>query len=134
MNSDRSDRGGASFPTRPKSATRAVVVVPVLPRMFQAEVSDGTPSRPRLTRAPEARLDEAVGLALAIDLDVIHTEIVTVAQPRPATLIGTGKIEEIAAVVSGEKAELVIVDHPLTPVQQRNLEKALNSKVLDVPV
>ena len=55
----------------------------------------------------------------------------TVADPRPATLIGTGKLEELAEIVKETKAELVIVDHPLTPVQQRNLEKALNAKVLD---
>ena len=55
----------------------------------------------------------------------------TIADPRPATLIGTGKLDEIAEIVRETKAELVIVDHPLTPVQQRNLEKALNAKVLD---
>ena len=61
----------------------------------------------------------------------MHTQIVTVNDPRPATLLGTGKVEEIAEIVKETKAELVIVDHPLTPVQQRNLEKALNAKVLD---
>jgi len=82
-------------------------------------------------RSPQARHDEAVGLARAIDLDPVHTQIVTIADPRPATLIGTGKLDELAEIVKETKAELVIVDHPLTPVQQRNLEKALNAKVLD---
>ncbi len=72
-----------------------------------------------------------MGLAAAIDLDVVHSEVVTVADPRPATLIGTGKLDELAVIVHDEKVELVIVDHPLTPVQQRNLEKALIAKVLD---
>jgi GTP-binding protein HflX len=72
-----------------------------------------------------------VGLAAAIDLDIAAAEIVTVADPRPATLIGSGKVAELADEVAETEAEVVIVDHPLTPVQQRNLEKALNAKVLD---
>ena len=52
-------------------------------------------------------------------------------QPAPATLLGAGKVEEIAAIVRVHEAELVVVDHPLTPVQQRNLEKAWAAKVLD---
>ena len=55
----------------------------------------------------------------------------TVHRPRPATLIGTGKAKEIAALVISLDAGLVIVDHPLTPVQQRNLEKAWQTKVID---
>ncbi|MBL8583717.1 MAG: GTPase HflX, partial [Rhizobiaceae bacterium] len=76
-------------------------------------------------RLPEARLEEAVGLTRAIDLDPVHTALIALSDPRPATLIGSGKVDELAAVVADTKAELVIVDHPLTPVQQRNLEKAL---------
>ncbi len=102
-------------------------MVPVLTK----RVGDDDQSRPRLSRSPSARLNEAVGLAMAIDLEPIHTEVVTIADPRPATLIGTGKLDELTEVVSAGKAELVIVDHALTPVQQRNLEKALNAKVLD---
>lgn len=82
-------------------------------------------------RSPQARLEEAVGLALAIDLDVRESGAVPIPQPKPATLFGTGKVEELAGVVRMEDAELVIVDHPLTPVQQRNLETAWNAKVLD---
>ncbi len=84
-----------------------------------------------MARSPEAREEEAVGLARAIDLEPVYSSVVTVADPRPATLIGSGKVEELAAIVKQEEAELVVVDHPLTPVQQRNLEKALNAKVLD---
>ncbi len=117
--------------TEQPSTGRAVIVVPVLTRHPRGEGADQEPGRPRLSRSAEARLDEALGLALAIDLTPVHTEIVTVNDPRPATLIGSGKIAELAAVVADEKAELVIVDHPLTPVQQRNLEKELKAKVLD---
>lgn len=83
------------------------------------------------SRSAKARLEEAVGLAAAIDLDVRASGLVPLPQPRPATLFGTGKVEELAGIVRAEDAELVVVDHPLTPVQQRNLEKAWNAKVLD---
>ena len=82
-------------------------------------------------RPPQARLDEAVGLAVAIQLDVRASGVVPVPQPKPATLFGRGKVEELAGVVRAEGAELVVVDHPLTPVQQRNLETAWNAKVID---
>jgi GTP-binding protein HflX len=77
------------------------------------------------------RLDEAVGLAAAIDLEVKASGLVPVPNPRPATLFGTGKVEELAGLIRAEDAELVIVDHPLTPVQQRTLETAWHAKVLD---
>ncbi|MET3580641.1 GTP-binding protein HflX [Mesorhizobium robiniae] len=105
-----------------------MVIVPVLTRQPRG---DEETNRPRLTRSAEARHDEAVGLAQAIDLDPIHTAVVTVNDPRPATLLGSGKVAEFAEIVKEGHAELVIVDHPLTPVQQRNLEKELNAKVLD---
>ncbi|MCO5065929.1 MAG: GTPase HflX [Rhizobiaceae bacterium] len=111
------------------AGTRAIVVVPVLKRPQADDRSEG--AAPRLTRTPEARLEEAVGLTQAIELDPVKAEIVVVNDPRPATLLGTGKVEEIAAAVKDDDAELVIVDHALTPVQQRNLEKAFNAKVLD---
>jgi GTP-binding protein HflX len=124
----RNSRNSQAEQGAPTSTGRAVVIVPVLTRHGRTE---DDPSRPRLMRSPQARHDEAVGLARAIDLDPVHTQIVTIADPRPATLIGTGKLDELAEIVKETKAELVIVDHPLTPVQQRNLEKALNAKVLD---
>jgi GTP-binding protein HflX len=100
----------------------------VLTRQPRAASDD---SRPRMARSPQARLDEALGLAGAIDLDPVIAEIVTVADPRPATLLGTGKLDELAGRIKDGEIELVFVDHPLTPVQQRNLEKALDAKVLD---
>ncbi|MBN9243324.1 MAG: GTPase HflX [Mesorhizobium sp.] len=103
--------------------------MPVLPR--QAREGDDDAARPRLARSADARRDEAVGLTRAIDLDPVHAAVVQVNDPRPATLLGSGKVAEFAQIVKDSHAELVIVDHPLTPVQQRNLEKELNTKVLD---
>jgi GTP-binding protein HflX len=79
----------------------------------------------------EARLDEAAGLARAIDLDVIDSLIAQINEIRPATYLGKGKVDEIAGLVTAEKAELVVMDCALSPIQQRNLEKAWNTKVLD---
>ena len=78
-----------------------------------------------------ARLDEAVGLTAAIHLDVVVAEIAPLARPIPATLLGTGKVEEIAILARDQEPDVIIVNAHLTPVQQRNLEKAWNSKVLD---
>ena len=82
-------------------------------------------------RSPQARLEEAIALAATIDLDVEASGLVPVPNPQPATLFGSGKVEELKGLVRAEEAGLVIVDHPLTPVQQRNLETAWNTKVLD---
>jgi GTPase len=82
-------------------------------------------------RSPQARLDEAVGLARAIDLRVASSGIVPLADIRPATFIGKGKVEELAGLVKSEEAGIVVMDCALSPVQQRNLEKAWGAKVLD---
>ncbi|WLS08325.1 GTPase HflX [Shinella sumterensis] len=103
---------------------RAVVIAPVLKARGKADPTV-------ITRSDETRLEEAVGLARAIDLTIVHSALVPVAQPKPGTLLGTGKIEEIKAALDEHNAGLVIVDHPLTPVQQRNLEKEWNAKVID---
>ena len=112
---------------------RAVVFVPILdvrpgrgPREGPRAGVAGVPDR-----TPQARLEEAVGLAAAINLDIRASGVVPVPQPKPATLFGSGKVEELAGVVRMEEVELVIVDHPLSPVQQRNLETAWQAKVLD---
>jgi GTP-binding protein HflX len=88
--------------------------------------SDRTPARDL-----DARLEEAKGLALAIDLDVVAALPAPISEPRPATLIGKGKVDELKAICLAEKPELVICDGQLSPVQQRNLEKAWDTKVLD---
>jgi len=82
-------------------------------------------------RDPEARLAEAVGLTAAIDLDVVHSEVVSLNRVRPATYIGGGAVERLAGTVQAMEIEVTIVDASLSPVQQRNLEKALDCKVID---
>ncbi|WP_246737743.1 GTPase HflX [Nordella sp. HKS 07] len=82
-------------------------------------------------RDAASRLEEAVGLALAIDLEIAGQLVVILQEPRPATLIGTGKVEEISGLVKEAEADLVIVNGMLSPIQQRNLEKAWGAKVLD---
>ena len=82
-------------------------------------------------RSPVARLEEARSLALAVGLEVIEAFTVTLAEPNPRTLLGSGKVHAITELVARTDAELVIVDGQLSPVQQRNLEKAWKAKVLD---
>ena len=102
--------------------TRALVVHPRL--KTEEETGEGV-------RDPEARLEEAVGLTSAIDLITVHSEVVAVAKPRPGSLLGSGQIERLAQLVEAMEIEVVVIDRPLTPVQQRNLEKSLKAKVLD---
>jgi GTPase len=85
----------------------------------------------RAQRDSEARLEEATGLARAIDLVVADALIAPISQIRPATYLGKGKVEEITGLISGQDIELVVMDCALSPIQQRNLEKAWNAKVLD---
>jgi GTP-binding protein HflX len=85
----------------------------------------------RALRDAEARLAEAVGLTAAIHLDVVEAQVAPLARPTPATLLGTGKVEEIAILAKAEEPDVIIVNAHLTPVQQRNLEQAWKSKVLD---
>ncbi|MFY8092980.1 MAG: GTPase HflX [Niveispirillum sp.] len=82
-------------------------------------------------RGPESRLEEAMGLAAAIDLEVAYARAIRVTRPRPATLLGTGAVEEVAALVKEAEIGLVIVDQSLTPIQQRNLERDWKAKVID---
>jgi len=82
-------------------------------------------------RDSEARLEEAAGLALAIGIDVRARIGFRVRQIKPATLFGSGQVEQIAALAAEHEAELVVVDNALTPVQQSNLEKGTGAKVID---
>jgi len=82
-------------------------------------------------RDSESRLEEAEGLALAIGIDVRARTGFRVRQIKPATLFGSGQVDQIAALVSENEAELVVVDNALTPVQQSNLEKSFGAKVID---
>jgi GTP-binding protein HflX len=107
---------------------RAIVIGPYR-RQPPARPAGGYPQQQ--DRSPAARLDEAVGLARAIDLDVVNSGIVPLGDIRPATYIGTGKVDEVAGLVKSVEAGIVVADCALSPVQQRNLEKAWNAKVLD---
>jgi GTP-binding protein HflX len=82
-------------------------------------------------RDPEARLAEARGLAEALDLRIKGADAVPLRAPVPATLFGSGKVAEIASRCAEGHIDVVVVDDTLTPVQQRNLERAWNAKVVD---
>jgi GTP-binding protein HflX len=105
---------------------RAIVIEPWLKQVPLR----GTSGRDHV-RTPDARLEEAVGLARAIDLDVVESGLVTLNEIRPATYIGSGKVDELAGLVKSLEAGIVVMDCPISPVQQRNLEKAWGAKVLD---
>lgn len=80
---------------------------------------------------PETRLEEAVGLARAINLDVAYREIVKLREIKPSAYFSRGFVDRVKPLFETEEIELMIVDASLTPIQQRNLEKALKIKVID---
>jgi len=104
------------------STGRALVIEPIVRRAAMHAAGE---------REPAAKLDEAIGLARAIDLDVEQSGIVMLDAVRPATYLGKGKVEEISGLAKSFEAGIVVMDCALSPVQQRNLEKAWNAKVLD---
>ena len=120
----RSERLSSKGPADGRAATgRALVIEPALRRAAaRADAAE---------RTAEAKLDEAIGLARAIDLTVEQSGIVLLRALHPATYLSKGKVEEIAGLVKSFEAGVVVMDCALTPVQQRNLEKAWNAKVLD---
>ena len=127
----RSFDGGADRPNADRakpaqgSTGRVIVIGPYLrERRADTEVSSHV-------RDSDARLEEAVGLALAIDLTIAEAVAAPISQIRPATYLGKGKVEEIVGLITGHDIELVVMDCALSPIQQRNLEKAWSTKVLD---
>ncbi len=116
-------KGGGSSADGRAATGRALVIEPAL-RRAASRIN-------ALERTAEAKLDEAVGLARAIDLTVEQSGIVLLRALHPATYLSKGKVEEIAGLVKSFEAGIVVMDCALTPVQQRNLEKAWNTKVLD---
>jgi GTPase len=82
-------------------------------------------------RDPNASLLEAVGLAEALDLEVVAARLESVRRVNAATYFGTGRVEELRDLIEQEEASVLVFDGALAPNQQRNLEKALNAKVLD---
>jgi GTPase len=114
------------------AGTRTLVVGPYLTRKRRARpAADATAGGGANPRHPEARLEEAVGLAGAIDLNIVQSLIAPLASPRPATFIGSGKVEELGGLIRAEEIGLVVMDCALSPVQQRNLEKTWGAKVID---
>jgi len=106
---------------------RAIVIEP----WIKSAGRKNSTRRDMALRTPEARLEEAVGLARAIELTVVQAGLVTLNEIRPATYIGKGKVDEIAGLAKSLSASVVVMDCPVSPVQQRNLEKAWNTKVID---
>ena len=97
-------------------------------------------------RTPDARLDEATGLARAIELDVVHGEVVRINRPRSGTLFGPGAVSRLGEIIAeartgqdgganerenGSPAVIAVIDAAVTAVQQRNLERAWQCKVVD---
>jgi GTP-binding protein HflX len=113
---------------------RAIVVEPF--RRLRTQAGNALPAHSALpahnvARSPEAKLDEAIGLARAIDLAVVSAGIVPISDIRPATYVGKGKVEELAGLIKSDEIGIVVMDCALSPVQQRNLEKAWGAKVVD---
>ena len=100
------------------STGRALVLYPVVVNGAQA-------------RDPELRLEEAIGLAEAIELDVVHAEAVRTKKVRPSTFFGKGAVDQFGDFIDVQEIGLVIVDAALAPIQQRNLERAWKTKVID---
>jgi GTP-binding protein HflX len=105
------------------SVGRCLVVHPVLKRM--AARAGGS------SRSPEARLEEAIGLALAISLDIVHADIARVASWNPSTLLPSGTVENLGRVIVEKNIGVAVIDAPVSPAQQRNLERAWKCKVID---
>ena len=82
-------------------------------------------------RSLDAHLAEAVGLAGAIELDIVRAEIIRIARPVPATLFGSGNVEMLRTIIADNTIGLVVIDGALSPVQQRNLERKWQAKVID---
>jgi len=95
-----------------------VIAVPELPREAAR-------------RSVDARVEEAQGLAEAIGIDVVASRPFRVRAVRPATLLGKGQVEELAEAAKDEGAGLLIVDAALSPIQQKNLEEEVGTKVID---
>jgi GTP-binding protein HflX len=106
-------------------------VLVIGPYLRKRRALNGTAADDGYARDSAARLEEARGLARAIDLEVADALLAPLNQIRPATYLGKGKVEEIVGLVTTHRADLVVLDCALSPVQQRNLEKAWNTKVLD---
>ena len=110
--------GPQAFIDRRSQQTRAGLVVPDV----RGQVSQ---------HSIDARKAEFEGLAHAIHLDVVFSEVIKVREVKPATFIGGGHTENLAARVKADDIDILLIDVSLTAIQQRNLEKETGAKVLD---
>lgn len=106
------------------SPVRAIVIHPVY--RHENDEHESTPYR-----RPSGRLQEAVGLVAAINLEVVWSAVVMLSRRVPATYIGRGKIDELAEMARAEDVSVIMIDTQISPIQQRNLEIALQCKVID---
>lgn len=111
------------FPSQVVRQVPTVVLVPICQENKSENASGGC--------SVSSRIQEALGLARAIRLEVVYYEAINITTLRPATLFGKGKVDSLAHYISEYYVELVVVDYFLTPVQQRNLEKLWKCKVID---
>ncbi len=116
--------GPVQFQIEEKPLVTALILIPTLHR-------ENKTTPPTSAPPPDAQREEAHGLAKAIDLDVKAAELIPLEKIKPATLFGSGKVEELKHMIKQHEVELVIIDHPLSPGQQRNLEKQWHVKILD---
>lgn len=124
------DQEHVKFQIRSEKATRTAIFQPWSKAQRSGSAKNAYAPGPQ-RREADAALEEILGLARAIALDIIFAESIGLQKPKPSTLFGTGKLEELKAIIHGDDIELVIVNAALSPVQQRNLERAWNVKVLD---
>jgi GTP-binding protein HflX len=111
--------------------TRAAVILPWARPDRGAARGEANGGGPEASRAADARLAEAVGLAASIGLVVVHRAILPLRVRRPATLLGEGQVAAQGAALAAEQVSVVVVDAQLSAVQQRNLERAWKVKVID---
>ncbi len=135
-NNDRSDSGNTGSPGESgggwstdglaylqKQITRQRVFV------LHPYLKDKAPDL--LVRSPDARLEEAMGLASAIEIDLVGGETASLRTIKPATYLGSGKLDELKSFAKAQEIDLIVFDCELSPIQQRNLERELKVKVID---
>jgi len=104
----------------PRSGDKALVLHPYLKR-----------GKAKSSRDPDSCLAEAVSLTAAINLDVVHSETVSLSAPKPGTLFGSGKMADYRDFIEANEIDVVVIDGQVTPVQQRNIERSIHCKVVD---
>lgn len=110
-----------------KTGDKVIVVHPAIVNAAQENPIDEL----KAERPAQDALEEAVGLAFAIRLDVVHSEVINLKSVTVATLIGSGSVGRIKELIDEEDVKLVFIDHSLSPIQQRNLEREWQCKVVD---